>query len=225
MKTTRLWMLGSVVVIIALLIGTWFVGISPRLAEAAIANNESATVEAQNAAHEATLASLKTQFEGIRDLRSDLEGLRVAVPADADTADLIRQLNAFAVSAGVTVTGVSLSPPERFAAPAEPPSDTELAGAITSVNPENFLAVRIEVDVAGPYANVMAFVSSVQAGERVFLVHDLTLDSGIPSPDSSVEVRFSGQVFVLLDGVAAVGEGDGAAVGETVPTEGAPIAE
>lgn len=225
MKTARLWMLGSVVVIIALLVGTWFVGISPRLAEAAIANNERATVEAQNAAHQATLASLKTQFEGISDLRSDLEGLRVAVPADADTADLIRQLNAYATSAGVTITGITLSPPERFAAPAEPPSDTELAGALTSVNPENFLTVRVEIDVAGPYANVMAFVSNVQAGERAFLVHDLTLDSGIPAADSSVEMSFSGQVFVLLDGVPAVAEGEGAAAGETVPAEGAPTAE
>lgn len=203
MNSARLWTLGSIVLIIALVAGTWFVGISPRLAEAAKANTERAGVEMLNAKHTATLAALKDQFEDLSESKAELEELRLAVPASDDSAALLRQLHSLARSAGVTVIEVTLSSPERFAAPAEPPAEPELAAALGSVNPENFLVIPLEQTVVGEQAAVMNYIAALQAGQRSFLIHDLSMEAGLPAGDTQVEVSFTGQIFVLLEGVAA----------------------
>lgn len=220
MNASRLWTIGSIVVIIAVVAGTWFVGISPRLTEAATANSERASIEFLNQQHAATVASLKKQFEELPDLNTQLEQLRTAVPAGDDSAALLRQLHALARSAGITVTDLTLSAPERFALPAEPPAEAELAAALGSVGPENFLVIPVEQTVTGEHAQIMAYLDGLQKGERAFLVHDVTFDSGIPSNSTQVSVTFSGQVFVLLDGVAA---SEPAPEGGAVPTEGTGI--
>lgn len=217
MNSSRLWTLGSVLVIVALIAGTWFVGISPQLAEAAKANSERANVETLNAKHAVTLASLKAQFEKLPELEADLEEVRVAVPASDESAELLRQLHSLADAAGVTITDLVVSSPERFVAPIEPPEDQELAAALGSVTPENFLFIPVEQTVAGEHADVMNYVDALQKGERTFLVHDLS-SPGLPAADAQVEITFTGQIFVLLDGVSAA-----PVEGEQVPAEGAEI--
>lgn len=218
MNSSRLWTLGSIIVIIALVAGTWFVGISPRLAEAAKANTERASVEMLNAKHAATLLSLKEQFENLPEFTAELEELRLAVPASDDSAELLRQIHSLARSAGVTVTDLTLSSPERFVAPVEPPADQELAAALGSVNPENFLQIPVEQTVVGEYADVMTYIASLQTGQRTFLVHDLKMDAGLPAGDAAVEVTFMGQIFVLLEGVVSAPEED-----VVPPTEGGAV--
>lgn len=220
MNATRLWTLGSIVAIVALLVGTWFAGISPRLAEAATANTERTSVEFLNAKHAATLEALRVQFADISDLNADLDDIRAAIPATDDTAELFRQLHTLAGANGITVEEVTLSLPERFVAPAEPPADTQLAAALGSLTPENFLAVELEQTVLGTYAGVMNYIAALQSGERAYLIYDITMDAGMPAADTVVEVKFTGQVFVLLDGVAA-----GVPEEAAVPTEGAALPE
>lgn len=219
MNSSRLWTLGSIIVIIGLIAGTWFVGISPQLAEAAKANTERAGVEQLNARHAITLESLKMQFEGIDELREQLTELQLAVPEADETASLLRQMQSFADSAGVIVTDLTLSSPERFAAPADTPADEELAAALGSVTPDNFLVISVEQTVAGTHAAVMNYVNALQTGQRAFLVHDVNLGSGLPSGDTQVEVELTGQIFVLLSSAAPSGTGTPADGAET-PTGG-----
>lgn len=216
MNSSRLWTLGSIIVIIALIAGTWFVGISPQLTEAAKANTERAGVEQLNARHVVTLKDLETQFKDIDKLRDELAELQLAVPEADETASLLRQVQSLADSAGVIVTDITLSSPEWFAAPAEVPADPELAAALGSVNPENFLVIPVEQTVAGTYAAVMNYVQALQTGQRAFLVHDVSLGSGLPSGGTQVEVTITGQIFVLLSGTAAAQAG-----GAESPTGGA----
>lgn len=199
MNTTRLMALGSVVLIVAVIAGSWFIGISPRLTETSQANTDRAAVEAQNRVQAATLASLKEQFVGMDDLRDELTEMRVAIPADANLPDLISQLNALATRNQVTVDSMLIGDPLPYATVEIESMDPELAAALTSVTAENFFIIPLEVTISGQYGNAMAFLNSVQLGGRLFLVHDLALLDGTMSNDAVVNLRISGQVFVLLE--------------------------
>lgn len=199
MNTARLWTFGSILVIVALLLGTWFIGISPRLDEASAANDTRSTVAAQNAIHSINLASLKEQFENIDELRADLDTLRAAIPDEANLADLIGEVNALAGQTRVSVTSMAFADAVPYAAIEDPNQDPQLLAAAGSVSPESFFAVPVQVAVNGTYADVMSFVRALQSGDRLFLVHDLALSSGVMSNEAVVDLNITGQVFVLLD--------------------------
>ncbi|MEX1079730.1 MAG: type 4a pilus biogenesis protein PilO [Homoserinimonas sp.] len=216
MNAARLWAFGSILVIGALLLGTWFVGVSPRLDEASAANESRATVVAQNTIHSARLVSLEEQFEKLDELRAELEQLRVAIPEGANLPDLISQVNRLASRSGVAVTTMTFADAIPYAPIEDPSQDPQLLAAAESVSPESFFALPLQLAVSGTYADAMAFVRSLQAGERLFLVHDLTLSSGVMSNESVVDLSISGQVFALLN--AADVAAAAAATAETAPT-------
>lgn len=199
MNASRLWGFGAVLVIVALVAGTWFIGISPQLAAASAANDSRETVKMQNARHQITLAELEKQFGELDDLRDDLEELRKAVPATGALPDMLRELHALAAAHGVAVSSVTVADPSTYAPIENTAEDPELAAALATVSTGAFLVIPIDVGVTGLYQNVMAFISGLQHGERLFLVHDINLSSGLMSTDSEVEVSVSGQVFVLLE--------------------------
>ncbi|MHA6669275.1 type IV pilus inner membrane component PilO [Homoserinimonas sp. A447] len=199
MSTSRLWSLGAIALIAALLVGSWLLGISPKLTEASAANTDREAVEVQNAVHEATLTALEEQFADMDQLEEQLAALQVAVPNAAELPDLISQLNAKAIAHGVVITSITVTDPVAYVPAAEAPADPELAAAASSVTSDNFLGISVNMTVTGTYAQAMNFVADVQAGERIFLVHDLSLTEGIMSADSPVILNTTGQVFVLLE--------------------------
>jgi Tfp pilus assembly protein PilO len=221
MNSTRIWTLISVLVIAGLLLGTWFVGVSPRLAESSAANADRSSVEALNATHRATLVALKEQFEDIDQLRTDLDELRVSVPDAAMLPDLISQLNASAADAGVAITSIKFGDPTPYAPIENVDADPQLASALQSVAPENFLVIPVDLDISGEFGKVTRLISTIQNGERLFLIHDLKLAEGVMEDSATVTVTTSGQVFVLLEGVAAPPAT--APEGDVAPAEGAEV--
>lgn len=200
MNVARLWTIGSLITVVALLLGTWFAGISPRLEEAAAANTDREAVETKNGIQQVALASLQEQFENIEELRDQLAGLRTAVPADVALSDLVGELNVLAQRSDVTVTSLGFSDPVPYAAIEDPNAHAEVTAALGSVSPETFFAIPVQLTVSGTYANSLTFVSLLQqSANRFFLVNDLTLASGTMVGDAAVELSLGGQVFVLLD--------------------------
>jgi Tfp pilus assembly protein PilO len=86
MNNPRFATLLAVLVVVALVAGTWFLGIAPRLAEAATANTDRETVEAQNRAHQAELDRLLELNDRLPELQAELAEIRTAIPGDADAA-------------------------------------------------------------------------------------------------------------------------------------------
>lgn len=212
MNATRLWTLGTIILIVALVVGTWMIGVSPRLSEATLANDERANVEQQNLMHQATLAALQKQFEGKDQLVGELAQMQVAVPSTLELPALVNELNRLSGAAGVVVQSLTLGVPTPYVAAADaPPADPQITAAMAGITPENLLVVPLDLSVSGTYGAVMAFVSSLQTGERLILVHDLALASGAMSDDAAVEFTLSGQLFVLMEASEApVPTGDAA---------------
>lgn len=199
MSSNRIWVFGTIVVIAVLLGGSWMLGISPRLTEAAVANMDREAVALQNEGHEATLAGLKLQVADIELLKEQLAAMQLAMPNAAALPELISQLNARAVTHGVVITSITITDPIPYIPESSTSADPELVAAAVSVTDENFLGISVNMTVTGPYAQAMDFIADVQAGERLFLLHDLSLTEGTMSGDSAVILSATGQVFVLLD--------------------------
>ena len=211
MTQNRIWVLLSALVIVAMVAGTWFLAVSPRLSEVAIANEGLATSQSQNAAQTATLNRLKAQFENIDTLRSDLGVVQESVPAQANQSPLVAQLSAMAAAHGVTITSLTFGDPVPFS-----PYDTVdplVAEPMAVLTPENFFSFDVQVGLAGDYAAMMDFVGDMQSGDRLLQVYNLAL---IDDVEKGPTYTVSAKAFILVDAATAAAN---APVTETAETE------
>ncbi|MCW4385327.1 hypothetical protein OH146_06015 [Salinibacterium sp. SYSU T00001] len=215
--SARLGMLVAVVVIVALLAGTWFVGIGPRLSEAAAADAERESVETLNAGHEATLKRLEELDAELPALLEELDELRAAFPADSGFPDYFREVEAVAAAAGVTARVVGFEGPELYV-PSEAQTDNaELQAALGSVSPDNFLTLSVTLEIEGAHAGVLDAISRLQATQRYVLIHDVALPDGLLAADAPSTATLTGQLFILRDASAVVPSPESEQVpGETV---------
>lgn len=191
----------AVVAIIALLAGTWFIGVAPRLDEARVAEGDRDAAVAQNTIHAARLESLRQLDSELPALLEELSGLTVVVPGDTAFPDYLRQVEAIGVATGVAITVIGFDGPTLYAGPEDDESgDTELAAARQSVNPGNFLTLGVTIQLAGPHGGVLAAIDALQSTGRFTLVHDITLPMGFVGEGDGVEATVSGQLFILRDG-------------------------
>lgn len=194
--TNRLWIPVAAILGIAILAMGWFLGVSPKLDEMNAANEQRASVEAQNRIHEARLAELKKQFEKIDELRADLALDQVALPPGDELSTFLGQLHSLEGSSGVVLQTFSASDGQSYlpAEGAEAPS-----GLVTA---DNFIAITIDLTVSGTREQVIDFVNDLQYGDRLFLVTKLTVSKteGQQETDAGDYTgSISGFVYVLVD--------------------------
>ncbi|MEK6648034.1 MAG: hypothetical protein AABY37_01815 [Actinomycetota bacterium] len=179
MNKNKVWIIGAILVIVAIVGGGWMIGIAPQLATIANANQNRANVQIQNATNQALLARLKKDYQNIDGLKKELDSLRVAVPASAEISTFVTELNTLANSHQITVKSISVNDAKSYTpiAPA-PASTSDKAPGETAVNTKitaaNFVVIPVQFSVTGNYAKVLNFVHDVQVGPRLFLVSTLT---------------------------------------------------
>lgn len=217
MNESRVWSILTVVVIIAILAGTWFVGIGPRLAESAKADEERGLVEDQNALHQIKLSALQELDANLASMEQELGGLRASVPQGTESAALLRQLEAAAAAFGVTLSTTSFEAPQPFTAPEVLPADVQVAAALTMLDNRGLFVLPAAIGVEGPRSAVIGFLNSLQSDQRLMLVHDVTFPDGLLAADSVVKATFAVQMFVLTGVPTVVEEPAEAAVAEAAP--------
>jgi hypothetical protein len=129
MNAGRLWAIAGSVVIVAILVLGWFVGISPVLDTAAASQDSLATVEQSNSSYEAQLDVLAGEFAKIDDVRAQLATATEEVPGDAAIAELLRELDALQGSTGVPITSITFADASVYIPPAAAPAVVETAPA------------------------------------------------------------------------------------------------
>lgn len=204
MDKNKIWIVGSVLLIVVALGLGWFLGIAPQLAAAATAESQRADVQALNAKQEATLASLKKDYADIDALNAQLSDLSASVPSDSAIPAFVDEVDALGSAAGVTVAGIAVadakpyepvSPPAPTGGAATPsPTATPSPGATPAPTPTaaptpvagmppvtsskltsvNFSSLAVTLTVKGTYAQALAFVNGIQTGERLFLVSGIS---------------------------------------------------
>lgn len=216
MNESRIWSILTVIVIVAIVAGTWFLGIGPRLSEAATADSDRVAVEDQNALHEIKIEGLKQLNDNIATLEQELAVVRGSVPQRLDAMGLLRQLEATAVRTGVSLGMLTFTEAAGFEPPAELPEDPQLTGAISSLSNSGLVLFSATQKVVGPRAAVLEFLSAIQNDQRLMLVYEVDLPDGLLAADSVIEATFTMQMFVLT-GVPTVVEEPVAPVAEAAP--------
>lgn len=225
MDKTKIWILGSAIVMVGILALGWFVGVDPQLKAKASTDEQRSSIEAQNTATELTIVKLKKDFETIDDLKTQLAGLRGSIPADGELPSFLTQLDTLAAASNSKVTSLTVSEaipytaPATSVAPVEEPvegegeaTDAEAAAepetavetpevpdTITDprIKPENFVAIPVEVQVEGDREAARAFISELQHGPRLFMATNVTI-APIEDKPGVFTTTVSGYVYVLL---------------------------
>jgi len=112
MTARRLWTIGGVVVIVAVLLLGWFLAISPMLSSVTSNDRSRREVEGTNAVLETQLATLS----GIdaEALLAELGRLGEGIPGVIDEPALLRTFQDATAAVGATITSLTLSDPEPF---------------------------------------------------------------------------------------------------------------
>ncbi len=205
------WVGGTAFIAVVLLAATWFVLVSPALAQAAETRDQAEQAEAFNGLLDQRLKKLKANFAKLDELKQELATDQKEIPPTAGLDTYLEGLDAVAVKHKVTITSltagvpeaVKLQPLEKVAkAPApessegsddkgakesDPAADAAKKEAEAKLKvPTGFTAIPVSVTVLGSYRDTMAFLDEIQkVAPRLFLVSALQGTSQSESDEGS----------------------------------------
>lgn len=203
------WIGGTAAVIVLIFVATWFFLASPRFEAAAETLDKAEETRNRNDVLQMQVNRLRADFARLPEYREQIAAIRVQIPQQADLSEFSFALADLAAEHKVVILD------EMPGVPAVVIPVVSLDGSGTPPSLEGFVHVPIQVRVLGSYANVLAFLDSLQAGsERLFLVTALEatrLTAAEPTggkpeiADGWLELRITGSAYVLVE------------VGETTP--------
>jgi hypothetical protein len=171
--STRIWTFATVLIMIVVVALGWFLGISPRLADAARFDAERQSVQAQNDLARAVIAQLQADFENLDELLLELASLRQEFPTDAQYDVAVEELLTSLLTAGIGLQNIAINEPAPTTAAvleegAEAPS-TEIDG--DGILPAgSLLGVPVNVTVTGPLPSILAYIQALQESPRFSIV-------------------------------------------------------
>lgn len=219
----RTWLTGGIVLALIILVGAWFLMISPVRAATAELNDQAQEQEEMNQAEAKRIAVLAAQFEQIDDFKADLADLRKQLPQAPEHSEFQRQIAKLAGKRDVTISTVSVSAsselrgesiappaPAEGAEPAEGEDEETTAPAAPTSQFQDLHLVPVAIEVQGSYRNAIDFAADLQTvNPRLFLVLGLSGDaleatdaaSGLPASSAGdLQLVISGQMYVMADG-------------------------
>src|SRR4051812_3696352 len=111
MDKMKQWGLLTVVAIVAVAVGGWFVLISPQRSHESSLHTAAKAQQQQNETLRSEIASLQSQHKGLPQVQAELAKLGVQLPTNPSLPALIRSLSAAAEAAGVDLVSIAPSPP------------------------------------------------------------------------------------------------------------------
>jgi hypothetical protein len=131
------WIGGAVVVCLVLVVGTWFLAITPKLGAIQDTAAQTETTEQQNQVLEIQTEALAADFAKLKDYRKELAGIQAQIPSTAQMSAYLRELDAIAAQAAVTVVQVQPQTPLLVTvAPSASGTDSSSTSSSTGVSTE-----------------------------------------------------------------------------------------
>lgn len=182
------WVAAAAVLAALLVVVTYVLVIAPQRTEAAALTTQAAGVAQSNAQLEAETERLKAEFVTLDEKKQELAAIRSTLPAQADVPALLRQLQGYASTSGVSLTTVTPSNAVAYA----PTGTAATAGSVTGV-----YSIPLSVEVAGRFSEIELYLKNVEADMgRFYLVDGVSLTSGAGASSAEVSATITGQVFV-----------------------------
>src|SRR3954451_4486398 len=134
MDKMKQWALRTVVAIVAVAVGGWFVLISPQRSHASSLRTAADAQKQQNETLRAEIASLQSQHKGLPQVQAELAKLGVQLPTNPSLPALVRSLSAAAEAAGVDLVSIAPSEPApvQAAATATTKPSTSQSAAVSN---------------------------------------------------------------------------------------------
>ncbi|MDQ1677571.1 MAG: hypothetical protein QOC93_2715 [Actinomycetota bacterium] len=201
MTKTRLWLVLTAVVVVAVLAGGWFLLVSPKRAEANDLRAQTLSTEQQVTALRGKLADLKEKQANLPAQQAALDAISKQIPSDPALPALIRALTIAGRNSGVDLTDI---------APAAPTALAPVPGAAgtTAATPIN--VISLVVSAKGNYTQVQQFVSRLEGLQRAFLVKGFQLGAvaaatgtGSGTGGGELQLTVTGEVFTSAATAAA----------------------
>ncbi len=216
MTKTRVWSAGAALVGVLLVIGSWFLLISPQRSEAASLRDQDTQAQAFNDQLRLKTQQLKAQFASLPARQAQLAEIKQQMPENPALPSLVRDLSKYADQAGVTLVSVAPNSPAPLASSGQ-------SGAAT-LTPATAPIQQIQTTVvtSGSYAELTLYLQKLQAQMRRAVMVDsiaLTKSSTEGAAKDDLQMTLTTRVFVL-DTKAAAAVGAAAGASGTTPTTG-----
>ena len=214
MTTTHRWVAGVVATALLLVLGSWFLLISPQRSQVAELRDQATTQQATNDAIRLRTQQLKAQFASLPQRRAQLVEIQQQMPATPDLSALVRQLSTVAADAGVSVDSVAPGQPQPLAGAAAG-AGTGTSSTGTGSGTAGLQAIALTTVVKGGYPDLTLFLQKLQGSmPRAYLVENLSLKPGEAANDAttsgtSLTMTVTGKVFVLTPATASTGAAQG----------------
>lgn len=205
MNASRIWTLGAVVAIVAIVAGAVGLGVQPQLAAASAADAATVQAQAQNGTTQIELARLSKLAATQSTLDATNSTLGSAITGSLRLSTFSRQVRDTAVLDGVKL--VTLSPGDATpytpaAASSSAESSTTASGAAagqfgrtsTQITAANFTLIPVTITVSGTESAAIQFASDVQHMNRLFAVDTVTYSKGT---EGSPSTTISGSIYAL----------------------------
>lgn len=195
---TRVWGLITVVVVIALVAGGYFLGVSPFLAQQDQADSARQDAADANDALEAEIASLRAADKNLDQYEALAADYEALVPRTVESQRFIRTLDGLAAANGVTISEITIDSFLQYSAPAgggdavdelAPPPYTN-----AKITDKNFVIVPFGITVEGGWAESLAFVNQLQFGDRLILYTSIEQET----TDTAYSTVIEGYMYVLI---------------------------
>lgn len=192
------WYLAAALASVLVLVGGWFLLVSPQRQQADDVAAQADQQRAANALMQTKIDSLKAEYTNLPSLQQQLALVQSHMPQTPSEPALLRSLSQAAASAGVQLTSVSPATPTSLAAP----SGTQQAQAATSSTGGQVQVMNVAIEVKGLFANTRLFMSNLEALPRSVIVTNLQIardqqagTQGIPP--GTLDTTISARVFTL----------------------------
>lgn len=170
---------------IAIVFGGWLVGVQPQFDRMEAANAQAASIKQMNDAQQIKNDALAADNERLDQYKNDLTAKQQEIPAGRSQQELINQIDAAAVAAGVTVKTLRFDLAAEYVAPA----GVEVSGPSSGM----LIDVPLTLNATGERAKLEAFIANLQQSARIVTISSSTYTGG---DEQSVDL--TGSTWVLL---------------------------
>lgn len=205
--SNRIWNIVGALVIVAALVGGWFLGVSPQLDALNRANSDREQLVERNNLAELEIAALKAEFERLPELQAELAEVRKSIPPVSNLETFSAEIRQKEIASGATVLAISFGTAEPFV-----PLGDFASLVPPSVDLAKFVVVPFTVSAGGSRDALTALVEGIQNTPRLAVANSVVVAG--EGDDWGLDI--SGVVYVLLEETVAIQP-------EPVPTE--PVAE
>lgn len=161
------WLALTGVVCLLIVLGGWFLAISPKRSHVKDVKASAAAAQQQNADLSTKLAVLKAQSKDLARENAALAVARKRIPTTADLPGLLRRLQTASTSSDVTIMSLT---------PAAPTPLTAVPGVSS---------VTLSISVSGTYFAVEEYINDLEGLDRALMVTGITAAPGSDSSNAS----------------------------------------